>query len=636
METVGRIQDLSIEAAADLITRAKKAYFFEGDPIITDADFDLVEAHLRRLDPKNSALLSIGAPIEGAQALPFFMPSLEKIKDDPKALEKFVKRYPGPYVMSDKLDGNSGGLVIDSKGTRLYSRGNGEYGQDLSALLPYIKGIPKKEKGRKMMVRGELIISRKDWLANPHIGANARNVAAGVLHSKTVKTEVAALVQFVAYELIEPKMPPSEGLEFLTKAGFTMVDWRVLETVSFDQLSGILVDRRKNSPFECDGIVILHNAEHRAVKGQKYPPYAFALKSVLLQDEAEVTVTEVIWNTSKDGLIKPTITFEPVVLNGATIRRVTGFNAAYIETNKIGVGSRLVIIRSGDVIPHILRVISPSSSGRPDMPTQEFDWTDTHVDAVATQESSQMDQKRLIHFVTVMDIKGVGPGIVQRLYENGYNTVPRLLKMTTANVTAIDGFQERAATNIVTAIAKAVKANGNCVNWAVASNVFGRGFGTRRLKSIIDAFPTIASGDSPTMETLSGIPGIGAINAQQFIDALPDFHRFMKSVGHACVREAATGPTGPATVPTGPAHVPTGPATPSGKFINQQIVFTGVRDKEMEAMIEAEGGRVTSTVSKKTTLVVAKEVDERSSKITKAKELGITIMSLVAFKDKFL
>ena len=602
--------------------------YYKGSPVISDDIFDIVKDYLTKHDPTNPVLQEIGAAAPGEKVkLPFWMGSLDKIREEgtdkgyDKAIEGWKSKYPGKVVISDKLDGNSALLVYSPKGIKMYSRGDGYMGQDISHLVSLISGIPKKIPFPHFAVRGELIISKELWKSKGK-GANPRNAVAGVMHSKHPDKDLASIVEFVAYEQLQPRNSALDGLEVLEEFGFKPVYYLSVNTkeLTMESLSKILMDRRVNSPYEVDGIVIFHDDDHNQIPG-KNPAYAFAFKSILTHEEAEVIVKEVVWNASKDGYLKPLIHFDPVVLAGASIQKATGFNAQYIETNTIGPGSRIVIIRSGDVIPHIVRTLTKSATGKPSFPDLEYIWNDTHVDIMLKDKSKSDDVtiKRMVYFAKVLAMKGVGEGVVERMYKNGVDTIKKMLSISVEELIKMEGFQKKSAEKVVKEIKDSV-AKANCLTFMDASNLFGRTVGEKKLKLIISKFPKILEGYQPTESELSKVDGIGSITAKQFLDGLPEFFDFMKDIGIPCNKPETAKPI----VSTKPS------------LNDLLVVFTGMRDKELEAEIESRGGKIGSSVSKKTSVVVAKDPSDETGKVKTAKELGVKVVDFETFRKEYV
>jgi NAD-dependent DNA ligase len=609
------LQTKTEDEIAAVLSRASFEYY-KGSPIFTDEIFDIIKDYLQKKNPKHPVLEQIGAETYGEKVeLPYFMGSLDKVRENEAALDKWKTKYTGASIVSDKLDGNSALLVVKDSKYKLYSRGDGAIGQDISHLIPYLKNIPKGL--TSIAVRGELIISKENWLKNKK-GANARNAVAGVMHSKKPDRELVSVVDFVAYEQIEPRVKVSTALDSLKRLKFSVVYSEEIRSkdLTMENLSTILIKRRKDSEYEVDGIVIYHNAEYSIVRG-KNPDYAFAFKSILTHEEAEVTIKEVEWNASKDGYLKPILKFDPVILAGASIQKATGFNAQFIEKNLIGPGSRLIIIRSGDVIPHVHKILSKSSSNKPSMPDVEYEWNDTHVDILLKDKSNDADVmiKRMIYFAKTLEMKGVGPGIVERLHSNGINTFKKFINVKVEELLKIEGFQKKSAEKVVSEIHEAVS-RANCLTFMVASNLFGRSIAEKKLKLIIDKFPKIIEGYKPTEAELSKVEGVGLVTAKQFLEGLPDFFEFMRELNRDCE----------------PIVVEKKVLSTKKSLEGLVVVFTGIRVKELEEEIEARNGKVGSSVSSKTKILVAKDPSEETGKVKTAKELKIPVLTVEEFR----
>jgi DNA ligase (NAD+) len=645
------IEKLTTTQIVALLKEASDKYYNTSVPLIPDDVFDMLKERLQKVDPKNAYLKEIGAPIPASDKveLPYFMGSLDKIKDDPKALQKWMKAYPGSVVVSDKLDGNSGMYVIEPNGKcNLYSRGDGFHGQNLNNLLPHLK-LPVVKQDTVFAVRGEFIISKKNWETHSHIGANARNVVAGLLNKKTPDPVLTQLIDFVVYEVVQPKMTPSEGLQFLQQLGtFKVVhNVKINEPLTMDMLSSVLMERRTKSPYEIDGIVVYHDAVHKLQKG-KNPPYGFAFKTIHTMTEAEVIVSDIEWNVSKDGYIKPTVLFPPVSIGGVTISRATGFNAAFIEKHVIGPGSRIGIIRSGDVIPHIVRVMTPAASGTALFPDVPYTWNETHIDIVVSEtgKNSDMQKKVLEHFVSKLDIHGVGPGIVAKLVDGGIDTIPKLLNITKGEISNIPGLSGQSGDKTV-AVLNHARDTVKCVDLMAASNIFGRGLGSRKLAAIIKECPGVLRRSIPAKSVVVAVEGIGETTADIFLENLPKFYALLDEIGIPCRTAAPAAPVAPPPAPAAaapsaaaPAQVKAPKATPptaaTSSVTGKTFVFTGFRNKGWEDAIAERGGKVSTSVSKNTSVVVAADINENSGKISKARELGVQVISKETFEQMYM
>lgn len=621
------LRSLSVDEIVNVIQKANYEYHTKGTPVFSDHIFDLIKEYLEVIAPEHPVLKNVGASTSGRKVkLPFYMGSLDKIKNDPKALAAYTSQFKGDWIVSDKLDGNSGLLCYDGKAFSLYTRGDGTNGQNISHLIPFLANTTKLTRtGVPFAVRGELIISRKDFAAIADKGANARNTVAGLLNSKVPDLQISSRTQFVAYELLEPVMKPSEQLQYIENTLELECVYSALiksSDVTVDTLSEILIQRRTDSKYEIDGIVVCHNAVHARLVGAN-PDHAFAFKSVITMEKAEVTVTKVEWNMSKDGIFVPVVCFVPVALNGVVISRSHGFNGKYIRDNCIGPGARIIVMRSGDVIPYIVQVISPADA--PQMPTAPFVWSASGVDIRLNQQdaSSEYTQtlqlKNLQYFFDKLDVRGLSNGIVERLYASGYKTVGSILQISKEQLQTVEGFKNTLAQKIYDAIQER-KAHIDPYTLMDASNTLGRGMGYKKIKQICDAYPIILTERYiPTEAQLKSIKGIEQKTADVFIQHLGGFFKFLddNQLGEYLVSKSAMS----TPIPRAAALV-----------ANKNIVFSGVRDKELETYIQDNGGHVSTSVSIKTSLVLVKTLDSLSGKIAKAQELGVPIMLLEDYK----
>ena len=437
---------------SDFIRKANLYYHTHSKPLVSDEYYDIIKEYFEEKYPNASVLKDIGAPIEEHEknkvTLPYEMASMDKIKPTSNALPIWLDKYnePSEYIASVKLDGVSGLYVSSGAGTpqakqELFTRGNGKIGQDISYLLPYFK-LPTTI---DIVIRGEFVISKENFNSFEN-KANARNAVAGIINSKKTNPSELAFVDFVAYEVIEPKLKPSEQYSLLKKIYKDRVcQYTILANLNNTILSDLLQTWRNQSIYDMDGIVVIHNKLYERKSGN--PKHAFAFKMVLTDQKAEAKVVNVIWNPSKDGYLKPRVQIEPIQLDGVTIKYATGFNGAFIEKHNINIGSIIEIIRSGDVIPHINKVIKNAES--PKMPDVPWHWNASNVDAISDVKNDPGAlQKSIEFFFKKLDIKGVGPGNVAKLIKAKIDTIPKILAATKEQLLAIDGFKEKTVDKI--------------------------------------------------------------------------------------------------------------------------------------------------------------------------------------------
>jgi NAD-dependent DNA ligase len=614
------LEKLSKKNIVEFLEQCDIAFFNTGSTLVSDDIYDIVKNHLKKIDPKNSYFKRVGADEEHKVTLPYWLGSQDKIKDDEKEINKWLAKYskPNKYVISEKLDGISCLIYYINDDIKVYTRGNGTEGQDISHIIPHISAFPKL-KLKKLAVRGELIISRENWEKIKSVGSNARNVVAGAIHSKIINNDIMKHIEFVAYDLLFPRLSLSESYKLLASHSIKTVKYIETADISLEILSNLLQKWRKESLYDIDGIVIVHDEVHNLISG-KNPKYSFAFKSILTHEQAEVIVTDIEWNVSKDRYLKPIIKFNEVVISGVKIKQATGFNAKYIESNKIGPGSRIVIIRSGDVIPHVIKVLTPSASGLPKMPENDYIWNDTNIDIILSDDKKNREQdiKTFMYFMKTLNVSHIGEGIITKIYDSGFDTLSKIINIKESELLNIEGFKQKNANKIFTSLNEIKTVE--CEDLLNASNILGRGFGEKKIKAIFNKYPYLISDRKKalklTINDLKLIEGIADTSAEQFITNLPKFYVLYDELGIKCIHKTDT------------HHI----SSVNTNFKDKKFVFSGFRNKDWEKIIQDNGGSVTTVISKNTSYLVVKNIDDTSSKIDKAKEYGTSILSFEDFQ----
>jgi len=610
---INYLKKLKKEEIVKILEEADKIYTNTNEVLFSDEIHYIIENYLKKIDPKNDYFKKVGAPEDNKVKLPYYLGSQDKFKEE-KEINNWVKKYNNPkeYLISEKLDGISCLICYNDNDVNIYTRGDGHEGQNIN----HIKSIIPSIKDINIAIRGELIISKKNWEIIKEYGANARNVVAGAIHSKIINPNIVKYIDFVAYDVLYP----NNNLEYVKSLGFNVVKYIKETDINIEKLSEILQDFRKNSIYEIDGIVIRHNKEYKLVDG-KNPKYSFAFKSILTAELAEVIVNEVEWNISKDGYLKPIVKFNEISLNGVKIKQATGFNGNFINTNKIGPGSKIIIIRSGDVIPHIHKILTPSSNNLPSMPDIKYKWNETNVDILLDNEEKnrEKDISTFLYFMKTLKIPNVAEGVITKLYDNGFDTLKKIINIKKEDLLKIEGFKELSSNKILNSL-KLIN-DKDCCNLLHASNTLGRNYGESRIKLIYDKYPFIFKDRKKSLklkiEDLILIDGISNIMAKQFIDNLPLFYNFYDDLGIKCIDKEKE------------VEVE---AEIDKKFKDKIFVFSGFRDKDLEKKIENLGGTISNTITKKTYMLIVKDIDEKSVKITTAKEKEITIISIEDFQ----
>ena len=621
-----------------LLIKADDAFFNGDKSILKDDIYDIIKDYIRKKYPKDPYLKRVGADVDNKVVLPYYMGSQNKIKDSEEEITKYKKQYAGPYIISDKLDGVSCLIVYNKIGKKnfdikLYTRGNGTEGQDITHLLTYINGFPSVNNISYdyLAIRGELIISKDNWeklKLEGNNGANPRNTVSGAINSKNLNKNVLNAIDFVCYTLIEPKL--KNGLDILKKMNFLIVNHTINDNINLNILSENL-QKSRNNKYIIDGIVINDISKNYEIEKGKNPTHSFAFKSIHTLEQVEVIVREVEWNVSKDKYMKPIVKFDEITLDDVKIKQATGFNAGFIEKNVIGPGSRIIIIRSGNVIPHINSVLSKSASGKPSLPgivDVNYKWNDTHVDIIMIDDgnkNSKYDIKNIIYFMKTIEIDYMGPGNIAKIYNAGYDTINKIINITKEELLNIEGFKNKSADNILNALKKIRDVDCNVL--MDASNIMGRGFGLKKIKSITDIHPEILDNTKAARNKalklkasdLIKINGIAKTSAELFIENLPKYYEFYDNLGFKCKGDKKL-----------PANAVV--ADINTNFKDKTFIFSGFRNKDYEKKITDNGGKITTSVSKNTSYLIVKDKNENTGKIIKARELGVIILSLEEFE----
>ena len=616
-------KSLSITKIVTILKYLSQSYYNTSDILVPDNVFDIIKDVLKEKDPENKFLEEVGAPISKQKVkLPSYMASLNKIKPDTNSIDTWKNNYPGPYTLSDKLDGVSGLLCKCNNKVTLFTRGNGEYGQNISHLIPYVIHSNLSFLPNNVEIRGELIITKKDFLKIKDTMANARNAVAGLVNAKHFSTIVAKITRFVSYSIIKPRYKYSDQMQYIKDYGLQVVHNKTCKDISNDILSNLLINRRKDSVFDVDGIVVLDNSKiytHTNIN----PKHGFAFKQVMTDQIAEVTVLDVLWTPSKDGYLKPRIKIEPITLVGVTINYATAFNAKFIVDNKLGPGAIIKLVRSGDVIPHIMKVISPASNGEAKLPSSPYKWNKTKVDFVLQDfhgdQKNVVTVKKLRYFFKTLNIKYLDEGILTLLVNNKIDTIEKIINSDAKDFSSIPGLGDKIYFKIIDEIEKGL-GNTTLDVLMSASQCFGRGLGSRKIKLILKTYPNIMVKNwtkSTLKEHVLTIKGFDEITASQFSNNFQKFKTFYESLSEIVEIDYLKN---------------NNVQIISNKMENQTIVFTGFRDKDLESKVENMGGKVTNTVSSNTTILVHNDDNDLlSSKFIKAKKSNIKIITKTNF-----
>ena len=606
------LEQLNEKQLNDII-RASNSKYYNDAPVMTDNQYDIVKEFIENKYPNNAVIGEIGADVERNKVkLPYEMASMDKIKPDTGILTTWTKKFKGPYVLSCKLDGVSGLYTTEGDKPKLYTRGNGKVGQDVSHLIPFLR-LPKT---KGIVIRGEFIILKDVFLKKyQSTFANPRNMVAGIINHKHISDTIVDL-HFVAYEVIVPQKKPSEQMEFLGTIDVERVLYQVTNTLSNEMLSETLIDWRKSNIYEIDGVIVTNDAIYPRKSGN--PDHAFAFKMVLSDQIAEAKVVDVIWTPSKDGYLKPRVKIEPIHLGGVTIEFATGFNGAFIKDNKIGIGAIIELIRSGDVIPYIKEVTVPAEEAK--MPSVPFKWNDTHVDVMLEniEDDPTVKEKNITMFFRGIGVEGLSSGNISRLIKAGFNSVPEIIHMSEQDFLTVDGFKGKLSNKIYTGIKEKLK-EASIIELMAASNIFGRGFSEKKMEIVINELPDILISDEPDDEKISAVASVKGMankSAEALVYKIADFKEFLSE----CNLEDKLYETA-VKKNVDKAH----------PLFDKSIVLTGTRDNTVIDFLKNVGAKQSSSVSKNTFLVIAKNKDEDTGKAEEARKINVPIMSVEEF-----
>ena len=635
-DPIAYANNLSIKELVKLLNYFNTNYNNK-EQLIADFIYDEMLSVLEDRDPNNKFLLKIGAEDSEVVPLPFFMGSLNKIKHDEKdavkKLKNWINKYTGPYVISHKLDGMSGELYNDNGELKLYKRGTGDKGFDISHLIKYVvsKDIDLPE---GWCVRGELIMSIENFnnIQEEYGYKNTRGAVAALVNSKTIDKKLiklAKLTDFVTYDILNPIFKYSEKFKKLDELGFDVADHITKKEIDIEFLTSHLIKERKKSEYDIDGIVISDSSQKYELK-EENPKYAIAFK--VNSDGVEATVVDVIWNISKNGYFKPKIQIKPVTISGVTITYATAYNAKYVVDNELGPDSRILIVRSGEVIPKIVKVIESTGAKMPDA---NYIWNESGVDIMIDKDeeideetNNEMIIKKITAFFKKLSVKWISDGFVTKLVDNGYNTIDKILLAKKKDLINIEGIGETLVDKIYDGINNSL-ANTDLSTFMASSQLFEK-LGEKKLKLITDEIPDIMTkkySDDDLRKIIMGIDGYSDKSTEYFIDGFHNFKKFFEKINKIIdisylkekkkVKKASKGKK-------------------AKDLEGAIVVFSGVRDKELEKFITENGGKVSTSVSGKTTLLIYGGSDfENNSKYNKALDMGIEVIEVNEFKKKY-
>lgn len=618
---INRVQSADKNEFLNVLNDISDSYYNSAKSPLSDKEFDqLVKLYEDRFEEYNY----LGS--KGNCKLPCYMPSLNKAKND-HSLELFKKRCGDKrYVISDKIDGYSLLMVFkEGEKPKLYNRGDGEFGTDISDIYKYInKGSINIDKiqrlSKTVYVRGELVMDNITFEKYKSKYNNPRNLVAGVINSKERDNTILKDIKFIAYSL--PYFTYTEistnidMFEKIKEFGFYTPYIYVSKEICEQQLSLDLSSRKEDAEYDIDGLVItpLTIMSENSIDN---PKFAIAFK--MLGEIQQAQVIEVEWNVSKTNALKPRIKIKPVMFGSITVQHLTGFNAKYIKENNIGKGTILTITRSGDVIPHILNVVTSTQA---DLPEINCHWRG--VDLISDDDNTKTQFiSRMVTLFENTDIKGMKEGILTKLYDSGITTEHLLFNITKEKLLLVEGVKDKSASNILDCIQQ-LKNKVNLCNLMTGSCIF-IGFGEKKISKILNNVEEVNNfilKDKYVKNEIlvNKIESLGGFNktAKDFVDYLEVFKEYYENVKDIFVLQ---------TVSKTDNKI-------DDELMGKSYCFSGVRDKMLEEAIISKGGVVSDTLTKSVTYLVVLDTNGSSSKIEKAKKYGINIVSIDNLKKE--
>ncbi len=642
-----------LEELREQVRYHSRKYYTEDDPEISDREYDMLYRRLEDLEAQFPELVTADSPTQkvGGAVYNTFAPVVHQVpleslhdsfsEEELLAFDRRVREAVGPveYVVEPKFDGLSVALEYENgRFVRGSTRGDGVTGEDVTENIRTIASVPKtlKEPVPFLEVRGEVYMSDESFarlcarqeLLEEKPFKNPRNAAAGSLRQKdpriTAQRELSIFVFNVQQARGESFSRHDQSLERLKELGFTVSpDYRrsgsMEEILEFIRELG---EKRGELSYPIDGAVVkVNDFAQREELGStaKFPRWAEAFKYP--PEEKETTLLDIEVNVGRTGVLTPTGVFSPVTLAGTTVSRATLHNQDFILEKGIAIGSRVILRKAGEIIPEVVSVVETPAG---EEPFQLPERCPSCGELVVREEGEAATRcvnpqcpaqllRHLIHFASrdAMDIEGLGPALLEQLLQKGWVSSPAdLYTLEAGKLSKLDRFGKKSAENLLAALEKS---KGN----DLYRLVFALGIphiGAKAAQTLCQAFPTMEALEAAGEEQVAEIPGFGGIMAREVAaffarQSARDLVERLKELGlnmTAHKKEEA-----------------------SQKLSGATFVLTGtlptMSRKEASQLIESHGGKVSSSVSKKTSYVLAGE--EAGSKLEKANALGVPVVT---------
>lgn len=641
-----------IQKLREQISYHSQKYYTEDSPEISDREYDMLYRRLEELEAEFPELSSEDSPTNkiGAAVYNTFAPVVHEVplgslhdsfsEDELRDFDRRVREtVPNPeYVVEPKFDGLSVALEYrDGLFVRGSTRGDGFTGEDVTENIRTIRTVPKKLSDAVpfLEVRGEVYMSDASFnrlceqqeLLEEKPFKNPRNAAAGSLRQKnpkiTAKRELDIFVFNVQQVVGEEYSCHDESLARVKQLGFTVPE----PTLKSDNIEAVIDfireigENRGKFDFPIDGAVVkVNDFTQREELGStaKFPRWAEAFKYP--PEEKETTLVDIEVNVGRTGVLTPIGVFKPITLAGTTVSRATLHNQDFISDRDIRIGSRVILRKAGEIIPEVVSVVENPTDSTPFVlpdicPSCGGAVLRVEGEAAVRCTNPQCPAqllRNLIHFASrdAMDIDGLGPANLEQLLQANLIKSPAdLYTLTAEQLVQLDRFGKKSANKFIAAVEKS-KDND------LYRLIFALGIphiGVKAAQLLCTVFPSMNDIRSASEEQISQIEGFGGIMAKEIVeffsqDAVTDLVERLAALGvNMLAKQEAKG------------------TSLSGKTFVLTGTLPTISRKEATEIIEKHGGKVTSSVSKKTSYVVAGE--EAGSKLDKANSLGVAVLT---------
>ena len=606
-------------------------YNFDGN--ITDNTFDAFEYHLnKKLKLKGRRYEKIGAePVTKIRAkLPYFMPSKEKVKPGSKKLYDILKTE---VILSEKLDGVSL-MVIYENGLpkKLYTRGDGEIGGDVSYLINYLR-LPQVYSKLFMnsAIRGELVMSKNSWEVMKNscvMYSNERSFVSATVNSGSLFPDRMKLIDFLAYELVDSENTSykkmNQGLIFdcLENEGFKIPKFEILVNPTIFTVSNLYKTMRENSMYPIDGLIVGENTSGTITLAFK------------MQLESQIRSSKIInleWNATRYGRLVPVAIFESVYIDGVRLHRASAFNGGHIQKWNMGKGTQVKIARSGDVIPAIVDVVADKNT-EPIYPNPEktgvWHWQKQDIILDDIDNNREVQLRKILHFFETIKVKGFGEKTVEKVWEAGIKSVIEVCRAPKSAFTSIKGVPKILHENIHNTLQ-----NTRFDRFMEASTTLGKGISRKVIKKILSIYPEVMTeSESKILKylTTDKIPGIGPVLAKKISSGIAIFKNFLYSLNDDDIKTAIKREE--------QRLMNLKIEGANEKIKEKKFVFTGFFgniDMDVEDFIYDNMGEIVDTVTPSTEAVIAASVYEITSKMSSAAQKGIPVYTIEEFWKKY-